>query len=76
MEKLFYLTAQNTVSIKLYVDRLQTILDNQYFLVFLAKPQKKAGLQRIKLDSDVSKIEFVAADNVWVPAQSTAAPKK
>jgi hypothetical protein len=72
----FYLSAQNAVSIKPYVDRLQTILQNQYFLVFLAKPQKKAGLRRIKLDSEVSNIEFAAADNVWVPAQSTATPKK
>lgn len=72
----FYLTAQNAVSIKPYIDRLQTILANQYFLVFLAKPQKKAGLQRIKLDSDVANTELAAADNAWVPAQSTAAPKK
>jgi len=72
----FYLTAQNAVSIKPYIDRLQTILDNQYYLVFLAKPQKRAGLQRIKLDSDAPNTEFAAGDNVWVPAQSAAAPKK
>jgi len=72
----FFLTAENPVSFKPYTDRLQTILDNQYFLVFLAQPRKKAGLQRIRLDSDVSKIEFIAADNVWVPAQASAATKK
>jgi len=71
-----YLTAENPVSFKPYTDRLQTILNNQYFLVFLAKPRKKAGLQRIKLDSDAPNTEFAAADNVWVPAQTAATPKK
>jgi hypothetical protein len=72
----FYLTAQNPVSYKPYIDRLQVILDNQYFLVFLAKPQKKAGFQRIKIDTEVPGIEFVAADYVWVPAPGNAASKK
>jgi hypothetical protein len=72
----FYLTAQSAVSFKPYTDRLQTILENQYFLVFLANPQKNAGLQQIRLDSEYSKVEFVAADNVWVPARSNEAAKK
>jgi len=71
----FALSLQNPVSFRPYTDRLQTVLANQYFLVFMAKSQKKPGLQRIKLDSEVSNIEFAAADNVWVPAQN-AAPKK
>ena len=74
----FYLSLQNPVSFKPYMDRLQTILDNQYFLVFLAKPNNKGGLQRVQLDTEVPSVELVAADNVWVPgiADSSSKNKK
>jgi hypothetical protein len=64
----FSLTISPAVSFQPYFDRLQTILGNQYYLVFQAQPGKKAGLQRINLDTEVPNIEFAAADNVWVPA--------
>jgi len=64
----FFLTAQPAVSFQPYFDRLQSILNNQYFLVFPARAGKKAGLQRIKLSTEVPDVELAAADNVWVPA--------
>ena len=64
----FYLGLQTPVSFKPYFDRLQLILDNQYFLVFQAIPSKKDGLQRVKISTEVPKVEIVSADNVWVPA--------
>jgi hypothetical protein len=64
----FYLGAQNAVSFKPYLERLQTILDNQYFLVFQAVPGKKPDLQRIRTSTEIPKVEIVTADNVWVPA--------
>jgi hypothetical protein len=64
----FYLGLQNPVSFKPYLDRLQLILNNQYFLVFQAIPGKNAGLQRVKISTEVPKVEIVSADNVWVPA--------
>jgi hypothetical protein len=48
------------------------ILGNQYFLAFLANPGKKAGLQRVKINTEVPKVEIVSADNVWVPAAAPA----
>jgi hypothetical protein len=70
----FYLGTQNAVSFKPYLDRLQTILNNQYFLVFEARPGKKADLQRIRTSTEAPKVEIVTADNVWVPtARSTSA---
>jgi hypothetical protein len=63
----FFLGVQNAVSFKPYLERLRMILDNQYYLVFQAKPNKKAGLQQVKLTTDVPKVEIVSADNVWVP---------
>jgi hypothetical protein len=64
----FALGTQNLLSFKPYLDRLQKIFENQYFLVFQAYPQKKAGLQRVRITTDVENAEIAAADNVWVPA--------
>jgi hypothetical protein len=43
-------------------------LNHQYLLSFLAKPGKKAGFQRIKLETEVPNAELVAPDKVYVPA--------
>jgi hypothetical protein len=64
----FSLGTQNLVSFKPYLDRLQRIFDNQYYLVFEAMPKRKAGLQRVKISTEEPGIEIAAADNVWVPA--------
>ena len=71
----FYLGAQAPVSFKPYLDQLQTILDNQFFLAFQAVPGKKPGLQRVKISTEVPKVEIVAANNVWVPAPGQPAGK-
>jgi hypothetical protein len=64
----FSLGTSNAVSFKPYLERLQKIFDNQYFLVFLATPGKKPGLQRVMLTTEVPNIEIAAPDNVWVSA--------
>jgi hypothetical protein len=35
---------------------------HQYLLTFLAKPVKKSGMQSVKLRTEVSNAELVAAD--------------
>lgn len=64
----FSLGISNPVSFKPYVERLQKLLSNQYYVVFLATPQKKAGLRRVNLQTELSNSELLAPDNVWVPA--------
>ena len=64
----FALGTQNAVSFKPYLDRLQKIFDNQYYLVFQAVPGKKDGLQRVSFQPQVPNADLAAADNVWVPA--------
>jgi hypothetical protein len=64
----FTLLFQNAVSFKPYLDRLQKILDNQYYLVFQAVPGKKDELQRVDISSDVPNADIAFADNVWVSA--------
>jgi hypothetical protein len=72
----FFLGTQQPVSFQPYLDRIQTILNNQYFLVFGAKPGKKSGMQRVKLDTEIPDVELVSADNVWVPAPSSLSKEK
>jgi hypothetical protein len=64
----YALGTQNAVSFKPYLERLQRIFDNQYYLVFQAMPQKKDGLQRVNISTEAANLEVAAANNVWVPA--------
>jgi len=64
----FALGTQIPVSFKPYLDRLQKIFDNQYYLVFEATPKNKAGLQRVNISTEEPGVEIAAANNVWVPA--------
>jgi hypothetical protein len=66
----YSLGVQNPVSFKPYLDRLQKIFDNQYFLVFQAAPGKKSSLQRVSISTNVPNTEIASANNVWVPAAS------
>jgi hypothetical protein len=64
----FALGLQSPVSFKPYLDRLQRIFNNQYYLVFQAIPKKKEGFQRVKVSTQAENADLAAADNVWVPA--------
>lgn len=64
----FALGTGNAVSFKPYLDRLQKIFSNQYFLVFQVTPRNKGGLQRVKVSTEVANADIAAASNVWVPA--------
>jgi hypothetical protein len=68
----FSLGTQNLVSFRPYLDRLQKVLDNQYYLVFQAVPKNKAGLQRVNISTQTADVEIAAADSVWVPVLSEA----
>jgi hypothetical protein len=64
----FYLGSEAPVSFSPYLDDLSRRLLHQYLLTFQAKPVKKAGMQSVKLRTEVSNAELVAADSVYVPA--------
>jgi hypothetical protein len=51
-----------------YLDDLAGRLTRQYLLTFLAKPEKKAGMQSVKLMTEVPNAQLVSADRVYVPA--------
>jgi len=54
------------VSVAPYLEDLTRRLGHQYLLTFLAKPPKKAGLQPVKLKTEVSNVDLVSADRVYV----------
>jgi hypothetical protein len=64
----FYLGSGPAVSFSPYLDDLGRRLLHQYLLTFLAKPVKKAGMQSVKLRTEVPNAELVSADSVYVPA--------
>ncbi len=64
----FSLGTSQPVSFKPYLESFGRMLSNQYYVVFEAGPQKKAGFQRIKIETELSNSELLAPDNVWVPA--------
>ncbi len=51
-----------------YLDDQAQRLMHQYWLTFLAKPPKKAGLQRIKIKTEVPHVDLDAQEEVYVPA--------
>jgi len=52
-----------------YLDDMANRLKHQYLLTFLAKPPKKAGLQKVKIKTEVSNADLVSAEQVYVPAK-------
>ncbi|HXW92350.1 MAG TPA: hypothetical protein VEK33_17495 [Terriglobales bacterium] len=53
-----------------YLDSMAQRLSHQYFLGFFAKPEKKAGLRRVRLQTEVPNAELVAPSQVYVPASA------
>ena len=56
------------VSFAPYLEGLANRLSHQYLLTFLAKPPKKAGLQPIRIRTEVPKVDLVAPAEVFVPS--------
>ncbi len=50
-----------------YLKELANRLNHQYMLTFVAKPEKKAGLRKVKVRTEVPNAELVAPEQVYVP---------
>jgi len=64
----YSMATSNLVSFKPYLEQFQKSLGGQYYLVFRATPKKNAGLQRVRIETELPKSEILSPDNVWVPA--------
>jgi hypothetical protein len=51
-----------------YLDDVTQRLNRQYLLAFVAKPGKNAGMQSVKVRTDLSHMEIASAERVFVPA--------
>lgn len=54
------------VSFTPYLEQFEERLNHQYFLGFLAKPQKKPSLQRVRIRTEVQNADLVSAQEVYV----------
>lgn len=64
----YYLGNGAPVSFRPYLDDLSDKLNHQYLLTFQAKPEKKAGLQAVKVTTEVPNAQLLHASQVYVPA--------
>jgi len=67
-ESYYLLGPQAPVAFAPYLNQLNRQLSNQFLLTFLAKPQKKAEIESIKLTSEIRSVDFVHAQRACVPA--------
>jgi hypothetical protein len=56
------------ISFAPFLDEFAARLTHQYRLTILIKPDKKPSYQSVRLETEVSEAELVAADKVYVPA--------
>ncbi len=64
----YYIGFGAPVAFSPYLEDLGRKLERQYFLTFLAQPEKKAGFQQTTLRTEVPNVDLVGADRVYVPA--------
>jgi len=63
----YFLGYQTAVSFAPYLQDLARRLSHQYLLTFIPKPEKKGGLVRVKVRTEMSSVELIAASSVYVP---------
>jgi len=51
-----------------YLKDMANRFTHQYLLTFRAKPQKKAGMQAVKIKTELHNVDLVSASHVYVPA--------
>jgi hypothetical protein len=64
----YYLGNGAPVSFSPYLEDLGNRLQRQYWLSFLAPPEKKAGFQQLKVQTEIPNVDLVSPDRVYVPA--------
>ena len=65
----YYLSTGFPVSLKPYFDEIADHLKNQYLLTFEGSGGKKGKFERIRLNTEIPKIEFMVPSEVFLPAE-------
>lgn len=69
-ESFYLLGPQAPVSFAPYLKKMDSELGAQFLMEFSAMPQKKAGLEPVKITSEIHAVDFLHADRVCVPASA------
>jgi hypothetical protein len=64
----YFQGSETPIAFAPYLDQFADRLNHQYKLTFLAKADKKASYQHVRLETEVPNAELVIADRVYVPA--------
>ena len=64
----YYIGFGAPVAFSPYLEDLGRNLERQYWLTFLAQPEKKAGFQQVMVKTETPNVDLIGADRVYVPA--------
>ena len=64
----YYIGFGAPVAFSPYLEDLGRKLERQYWLTFLAQPEKKAGFQQVMVKTETPNVDLIGADRVYVPA--------
>ena len=64
----YYHESGPLISFVPYLDDVTQRLGRQYLLAFVARPEKNAGMQSVKVRTDLSHMEIASAERVFIPA--------
>jgi hypothetical protein len=64
----YYLEFGRPVSLKPYFDEIQSHLNNQYLLTFEGSGGKKGKFERVRVSTEIPKVEFITPSEVFLPA--------
>ena len=67
-ESYYFLGPQAPVSFEPYLSQMTRQLSDQFLLTFVAKPQKKAETEPVKVSTEIRSVDLLAQDKVCVPA--------
>jgi hypothetical protein len=67
-ESYYFLGPQAPVSFGPYLQKLSHQLTNQFLMTFSAEPRKKAGVEPVKITTEVHDVDLIHAADVCVPA--------
>jgi VWFA-related protein len=64
----YYLELGRPVTLKPYFDEIQSHLNNQYLLTFEGTGGKKGKFERVRVSTEIPKVEFITPSEVFLPA--------
>jgi len=64
----YFQNFQAPIAFSPFLEQIADRLKHQYRLTFLAKPEKNASYQHVRLETEVPNADLIAADRVYIPA--------